>query len=392
MKPINETKGFFYIKTKKSKSKTYWYLWHETSEDGKRVYKSIPKFTYGDYGFSPSMTLTEAKKRATRLNKERSFQRDEVRQRINSAKNLLTLESLDNVLFPIEYVTDFGDQLEDENFGSDSHLKKLRSQFNFIQKMVISLRLTPDQYKEKSKRVYKFLIEEKVSIDYGNKLISMMNRWGQYLSRQQNQYFEPVPAPKGRVRSAIADAQRSKSGKDTELGVRTESEPLTPEILKLHKDKFTNPEHWNFLFIGLWFGLRPHEIDLLKDKTKWKVIKDKDAGIMVLRIYQTKLMEVEESKRYKSIPILFKEQHDALTLVKQQVFSRPHSKTVRKNLQANITLYGGRKGFTDLMLNREQRIEDISLWLGHRNITTTWKHYKDREKVSFVKTKGMKYS
>ena len=66
---------------------------------------------------------------------------------------------------------------------------------------------------------------------------------------------------------------------------------------------------------------------------------------------------------------------------------RPHPKTVRKHLEANITLYGGRKGFTDLMLARGQKLEDISLWLGHRNITTTWKHYKDKEQINFVKTR-----
>lgn len=337
------------------------------------------------------MTAEQAKKRCTRVNNERRLKKDEIRARINAANNLLSLESVDETLFPAEYVEAFADHLDSENFGSETHLKKLYSQFNFVQKMMKSLRLTPDRYKEDSKRIHKYFVKQKVSIDYAKKIISMTNRWGLFACKQQGQFFEPVSIPKGRPRSAIVDAQQTKTGKNTELGVRTESEPLTPEILKQSKDSFTNPNHHNFLTISLWFGLRPYEVDLLKDKKKWNISRDKQTGVLSLEVYQTKLMSVEENKRYKFIPVLFKEQHEALKLIKAQTFDRPHPKTVRKNLKANITLYGGRKRFTDLMLDRDQKIEDISLWLGHRSLSTTWSRYKQKQKVSFVKNRKIVY-
>jgi len=50
------------------------------------------------------------------------------------------------------------------------------------------------------------------------------------------------------------------------------------------------------------------------------------------------------------------------------------------------TLYAGRKGFQDLMLNRGQRLEDISMWMGHQSIEMTWTKYRNRKRVSFTKT------
>lgn len=385
MKPIAPDKGYFYIR--KNRAKGSWSLYYETYERGKRKQTKVPELNYSDLGFKKTLTLEEAQKRCKRVNRERRFQKEEIKARINAAENLLKLESLDQTLFPEEYVQAFSDQLDADNFGSEAHLKKLYNHFNFVQKMMIELRLTPSLYKENARRVFKYFIKKKISLSYSRKLISTANRWGAFVSKQEGRYFDPMPIPKNREGTAISSAQKTKSGKSSELGVRTASESLSPEALESAKDSFLDIEHYNFLYITLWFGLRPYEAEMLHDEKKWSVVRDKGSGVLVLKVYQTKLMSVEEDKRYKYIPILFKEQQQALKLIRKGVHKRPHPKTVRKHLKANITLYGGRKGFTDLMLNREQKLEDISLWLGHKNITTTWKHYKDKELVKFVKTK-----
>lgn len=385
MKPISADKGYFYIR--KNKAKGSWSLYYEFYEGGKKKQQRVPDLNYADHGFKSTMTVDQAKKRCKRLNTERKLKKDDIKARINAANNLLMLESVDETLFPTEYVSAFGNLLDSENFGSDAHLKRLYSHFNFVQKMMVELRLSPSQYKDNSKRIFKYFMRKKISLSYSRKLVSTVNRWGLFVSKQQGQFFEPMPIPKNRECAAISDAQKTKSGKSSELGVRTASESLTPELLKYAKESFTNPAHYNYLFISLWFGLRPYEIEMLHDKKKWSLKRDKSSGVLVLKVYQTKLMNVEEDKRYKSIPVLFKEQHEALKLIKSGSHKRPHPKTVRKHLDANITLYGGRKGFTDLMLARGQKLEDISLWLGHRNITTTWKHYKDKEQINFVKTR-----
>jgi hypothetical protein len=49
-------------------------------------------------------------------------------------------------------------------------------------------------------------------------------------------------------------------------------------------------------------------------------------------------------------------------------------------LSGNSALYGGRKGFTDLMLSKGNTIENISIWMGHSTLDRTWRSYKQKMK------------
>ncbi|MBK7844318.1 MAG: hypothetical protein IPJ71_11575 [Bdellovibrionales bacterium] len=253
--------------------------------------------------------------------------------------------------------------------------------------MAVELKIYPRKYKEKNKPIYIYMRSKKVSVDYANKIIGLLNRWGRFVSATEGSYFEPVKPPRGNFRSAIAEAQRTKAGKNSELGARTESLLLSPDLLKKTRANFTDQNHYNWLEIPLWFGLRPSEVDVLHNKKFWQRTMDKESGQQVLSVYQSKLVGMMEKNRYKHIPILFKVQRDCLSTIKREDFQRPHSKTVRKDVADVITLYGVRKCFTDLMLSKWQKNEDISIWLGHTSIeTTTWKHYKDRKRISFTLT------
>lgn len=76
----------------------------------------------------------------------------------------------------------------------------------------------------------------------------------------------------------------------------------------------------------------------------------------------------------------------ALGFIENSKLQRPCLKTLKKYLKdQKISLYGGRKGFTDLMLSYGQKIEDISVWMGHTSIEVTWRYYKNKLKVSFTK-------
>jgi hypothetical protein len=46
---------------------------------------------------------------------------------------------------------------------------------------------------------------------------------------------------------------------------------------------------------------------------------------------------------------------------------------MRQYFFKDIDLYGGRKGFTDLMLSKRNTVENISIWMGHRTLDRTWK-------------------
>lgn len=74
------------------------------------------------------------------------------------------------------------------------------------------------------------------------------------------------------------------------------------------------------------------------------------------------------------------EQELSLNIIESREFKRPLVKTMREYFGKGISLYGGRKGFTDLMLSKGNSLESISIWMGHSTIGHTWKSYKDRRK------------
>ncbi|HEY8272542.1 MAG TPA: hypothetical protein VIG33_16735 [Pseudobdellovibrionaceae bacterium] len=374
----DSVKGSYYIRV----SKSGWYVCYQFYKDGVRSQASVAKLAYRELGFKTEMSVDEAKERCKLLNAERGLIKDKIRV---AAKRVTEIKNINETLFPTHSVEAFQELLKEENFGSEAHLEKLYSHFNFIQTMVNYLRLQPFEYKDNSKKIYKYFISKQISLNYSYRLLTVLNRWGKFHSKTTGQFYDDVKAPRGREQSAIADAQKTKSGKETELGVRTESLPLVPEKLQAAKDKLI-PDQFNWLKISVWFGLRPEEVDLLDDDTQFRVEFNLKSKTKVLHVYQPKLQSIPENKRWKRIPVVFKEQEECLELIAEGNFERPLNKTIRKHCGQGITCYGGRKNFVDMMLDKGQRIEDISLWLGHTSIETTWKHYKNRQTINFIET------
>lgn len=367
--------GTYYIRVRP----TGWYVWHQSWKDGKRTQEKVASLAVRDLGFKAEWSVDQAKAHCRQLNKERSLIKEKIRK---AAKRVTELKTIDDTLFPAARVAEFQTLLEDENFGSEAHLKKLGSQFLFIQRMCNALRIQPVEYKEHQKQIYKYFIKEKVSVNYACVLVALLNRWGKFVSKINGSFFEVVSVPKGRERAAIADAQQTKRGKESELGVRQASEPLTPELLEECK-RHLSDENYRWLLISVWFGLRPEEIDGLKDPKKFKIDFLLKQKIHVLKVYQSKLKSIAADKRWKTIPVITDEQKEVLAIIKAGKFKRPIYKTMRKYVGGGVSLYGGRKGFTDLMLDRGQSLENISLWLGHTDIGTTWRHYKNKDIIAF---------
>jgi integrase len=103
----------------------------------------------------------------------------------------------------------------------------------------------------------------------------------------------------------------------------------------------------------------------------------------VLWVYQTKLIALPPIDRWKPVPLIYDEQKFAAKIIEDGLFERPLNKTVRRYFGEGVTLYGGRKGFTDLMLGKGHTLEAISQWMGHSTIGRTWRTYKDRLGVEF---------
>ena len=83
------------------------------------------------------------------------------------------------------------------------------------------------------------------------------------------------------------------------------------------------------------------------------------------------------------MPLIYDEQKFALRIIQSQNFERPSVKTIKKYLGPQISRYGGRKGFVDLMLEKGHSLEAISQWMGHSTVGRTWRSYKERLGVKF---------
>ena len=136
-------------------------------------------------------------------------------------------------------------------------------------------------------------------------------------------------------------------------------------------------QNYNWLYLSVWLGLRPREIDQLHDQGLYRLQKLSENSAL-LWVYQTKLISVPPRYRWKLIPMVFAGQTEAVRIIESGQFKRPLNKTVRHHFGRFTTLYGGRKGFTDLMLDHQQQLENISQWMGHSSIERTWRNYKSR--------------
>lgn len=343
----------------------------------KRHVKAVPREAYSALGFSHEMTFEEAKERATILNTQSQLESQKIAA---TARRVERDKLVDMAYLPKKMVSLFLDELELDYEDNPDRLETIMKHWNQAQILISAVELDPRDFFKDKKLIYAYYRKKAWSPDYCKRITGILNRWGSFCSNKTDSYFKPIPKMSGTLIEKIQDIRDEKGD------VRTEAKPLIWSDLKNKRAKFKLDGlmlDWNWLFIGLWFGLRPEEIDSLKNKKNlWKVENDPERKVDVLWVYQTKLTNIPKEKRWKPIPILFPEQKEALEIIKSGEFERPLNKTIQtsERLGPKIESYSPRKGFTDLMLDKGYSIEDISIFLGHENIATTWKHYKNKKK------------
>jgi len=260
--------------------------------------------------------------------------------------------------------------------------KKLKgkslSHWNAARKAILEVALDPQDWYDDAHRFYDYFHAKGLSYSYIGKIFYVINQWGFFLSRKLGTPFFPIPRPRGYEKSRLLDAYFEKL---SQKGVSNRSEPISPNQLARARTTL-KPRQYNWLYLSVWLGLRPFEIDNLKDPSHVRLLSCPD-GTRVLWIYQTKLVSVPPRYRWKLIPLIFREQKRIYGIIKSQNFERPLVKTVKRHFGPQTSLYGGRKGFTDLMLSRNQQFEHISQWMGHSTIQRTWHSYKDRRCVHY---------
>lgn len=141
-----------------------------------------------------------------------------------------------------------------------------------------------------------------------------------------------MASPKGYERGRLIESYYNRTKK-----LRLASAPLTPENLYTSKGKILN-EQFNWLYLSVCLGLRPQEVDNLKNKELWNI--EETCNPKNLWVYQTKIVSLPHENRWKPIPILFDEQEFALRIIKSQKIQRPLVKTVHHYFGDGIDLYG----------------------------------------------------
>lgn len=344
----------------------------------------IPKSEYPRLGLTPESSIEEARTRIKFLNSADNLKRRNeaaVARAIADSKNDELVES---TFLPADLVTEFKSKILIKRFADgekQARYQRLLVHWNFTQRMIAELKLEPKDYADSSTEFYRYFEKARISTSYATKVLRILNAWGQFYAKAMGAWgIAEVKNPKGIRREKLVRANHSKSGH------RGPADPLTPQALeKKAARQEMSPENYNWLFLSVWLGLRPEEIENLKAKPEHHRWETHD-GVKVLFVFQTKLIAVSVDKAWKPIPLLTPEQRECVAIIKAGQFKKPLNKILRRAFPyARITAYSGRKGFTDLMLSYGQELEQVSVWLGHQTIEMTWRHYKQKQKVRFKK-------
>ncbi|MBI4404999.1 MAG: site-specific integrase [Deltaproteobacteria bacterium] len=336
----------------------------------------IPYERWQALGFHHLMVLSEARARAKQLNAQRYLRGQEERLRQMNIKKWEARKRYEAFL-PSEFVAEFENRfIRKRDSQTEQGLRSTTRAFilwNAAQKMIVAVAVDPSEWFYFTNQIYDYFFELRLGIRYIGAVIKIANLWGFFFSRKLARPFLPIPLPRGYERQRLLDAHFEKTE-----GASGGSKPISPiDLMKMGGT--ASLRNFNWIFLSVWFGLRPKEIDSLHDKEFWR-LEVLPTGKKILWVYQTKIIGIPKEDRWKPIAILFDEQEFALNIVKSGNFKRPLAKTMGKYFGTGVTLYGGRKGFTDLMLSKNQSLENISVWMGHSTLQRTWRSYKQRRK------------
>ncbi|MCK6595083.1 MAG: hypothetical protein L6Q37_03275 [Bdellovibrionaceae bacterium] len=332
-------------------------------------------------GFHNLMTIEEARVRVRQLNAQRHLKEQEKRIQQRKLEEEQYARRIDSVL-PIEFIAEFEQRfLRIRDSETTKRLRKKSRAFviwKAAQKLIYEMQIDPSDWLYSAHEIYDYFYRRKLSLRYSLAILKFVNLWGFFISKKLARPFHPIPVPRGYERQRLLDSFYEKDR--TKISVP--SKEITPE--QLDDVRMTmNQLNFNWVYISVWFGLRPQEVDNLHNPSLWR-IETLATGRKILWAFQTKIIALPPEDRWKPIPIIFEQQEFALRIIESEAFKRPLTKTIRKHFGQGTTLYGGRKGFTDLMLSKGQALENISIWMGHSTMARTWRSYKRRRKFHLV--------
>ena len=318
------------------------------------------------------MSIHEARQRTQQLNQQLQIKNQEL-QILKSQTKDKELRIKHDCVLPESFVLEFENRFiitRESGLNYKTRKKRRFTLWKAAQRLIFFIGKDPDQWFYYSKDFYDFFYQHKYSLGYSRSILKIANLWGYFISRKLNTPFLEIPHASGYERRRLIDASYEKKNR------RLPSKPISPKHLAVLKEKINQP-NFNWLYLSVWLGLRPQEIDNLQNSEMWKT-EGLPTGRKVLWVYQTKIIALPPADRWKPIPLIFEEQLFALQILKAQKFKRPLVKSVKNNIGEGHDLYGGRKGFVDLMLSLGQDLSNISIWMGHSTLNRTWRNYKNK--------------
>lgn len=236
-----------------------------------------------------------------------------------------------------------------------------QAHWHTARKVILAIGLHPKLWYEESDQFYAHLEAKGYSNDYVKKLMRAINEYGYFYSKRVGTPWRDVKNPRGHWNKRIRKAQIAKRAK---AGHAAYCVRMRPEELNRMRSRL-EPQEWAWLWVALWFGLRPAEVD----RRDWRFGEDE----------RGRFVEVIQEKvdgAPKIIPLLVKAQYQAAELMKGPL-KRPSRKKMVAVFGKAVRLYSCRKGFVNLMDEERRSIPEISAWLGHSSITTTMRYYWD---------------
>jgi hypothetical protein len=362
--------------------KRTWKVQTETYVGGERKILDLALEEYTRAGFDPKWPIERAKEHQQALNAQSQVKaiaekRAVIRERLDD-EALVRKAFLGDALVEEFEDTILYARLEIEDRDT-TRAKKLRSHWAAAQITLCEIKLPPIDWASQATRFYDYFVKHRFSPSYVQKVMRVINMWGGFVSRRSRQYWEPIPSPRGREKHRISDRYFS----DGERG--KESDPISPEMLESARSGL-KPEQFNWVYLTIWLGLRPEEVDQIHKKGHHEILFDRELGKNVVRVYQPKLVGIRKEDRFKFIPVTCPEQDVAVKLLQSAApLERPLVKTLRAHVEGHVGVYGGRKGFEQLMLARGHQFSDISSWLGHQTVDRTWRSYRNRKSARYSK-------
>ncbi len=342
-----------------------WRIIHETYSSDKRTQRHIPKDEWRVIGFRESMTFEEARERAKQLSAQ-DWVKFQGRRRDAIKERLAREEKIECAWLPPLLCQRFEDEVLKEKvcWGEETyHYRQLCIYRRTAKRIIREINIEPAEWSDRATLIYAFFKRKQWSLSYAQKVIRVLNLWGKFYGKSLNKYFEPVPKPSGEASVRIHESFFGKRP----YGLT--SAPITWASLSRAKADL-DPKAWNWLYLTLWFGLRPSELNNLK----WKV--EEYQGKKLLAVFQHKLVRLPSEQRWKFIPILFPEQEKGLEIIESREFKSPSVATVQKHVNPRASLRGGRKGFVALMWEMGKYPKHVTYrWLGHKSVKTTDNHY-----------------